>query len=156
MTDAQNAISILSAVFVLIITIMNLTSIHDYKVYKKKYDELFRGLYKFEPTPGLNNIYFYLYDYDINTQTRSRTNVEIIFFTGGDIKLTDNVYIHKSQLWMSFVSWYYYRKFHRLKDDTIREYHIREAFRTAGQNRESVLYERYMKQQRLDFKFFRG
>jgi hypothetical protein len=153
MTDAQNVISILSAVFVLIITIMNFSSIHDYKVYKKKYDELFRGLYKYEPAPGLHNTYFFLYDYDINTQTRSRTNVEIIFFTGGDIKLTDNVYIHKSQLWMSFVSWYYYIKFHKLKDSAINEYNIREGQRRRAQN---LFDERSKLQNNLNFKFLRG
>jgi hypothetical protein len=153
MSDTQNVISILSAVFVLIITIMNLTSIHDYKVYKKIFDELFRGLYKYEPTPGLNNTYFYLYDYDINTQTRSRTNVEIIFFTGGDIKLTDNLYIHKSQVWMSFVSWYYYIKFHKLKDSTIKEYNIREGQRRRAQN---LFDERSKLKKNLNFKFFRG
>jgi hypothetical protein len=132
---------------------MNLSLIHEYKVYKKKYNELFRSLYKYEPTPGLNNTYFYLYDYDINTQTRSRTNVEIIFFIGGDIKLTDDVYIFKSQLWMSFVSWYYYIKFHKLKNKTIKEYNINEEFRRRAQN---LFDERSKLQSNLNFKFLRG
>jgi hypothetical protein len=153
MTDAQNVISILSAVFVLIITIMNFSSIHDYKVYKKKYDELFRGLYKYEALGHHGNAHFFSYDYDINTQTRSRTNVAIIFFIGGDIKLTDNVYIHKSQLWMSFVSWYYYIKFHKLKDSAINEYNIREGQRRRAQ---SLFDERSKLQNNLNFKFFRG
>lgn len=155
MTDVQIVILILLGIFLLFIVGMNFSSMHVYKIYKKKYNEFKRGVYKFEPNLG-HQCYFYLYDYDINTHTRSRTNINMIFFPDGDIKLDENVYIHKWQIWTSFVKWYYYRKFHRLKDDAIREYNIREAFRTAGQNRESILYERYMKQQKLDFKFFRG
>ena len=85
------------------------------ELYKKKYDELERGVYKYEPNHGQSH-YFYLYSYDINTLTFTRTDVNIIFFPDGDIKLTDNLYIHKSLLFMSLVSWYYWRKFQKLKD----------------------------------------
>jgi hypothetical protein len=151
MTDTQSVISILGCVFLLIYVIMNLSYISDHGLYKKKYDELERGVYKYEPNVGQSH-YFYLYSYDIHTLTFTRTDVDIIFFLDGDIKLTDNLYIHKSHLFMSLYSWYYYRKFHKLKNVLIRNYEreseVREAYIRASELRK--------KQKKLDFKFLRG
>jgi hypothetical protein len=130
---------------------MNLSYVSDHGLYKKKYDELERGVYKYEPNVGQSH-YFYLYSYDIHTLTFTRTDVDIIFFLDGDIKLTDNLYIHKSHLFMSLYSWYYYRKFHKLKNVLIRNYEreseVREAYIRASELRK--------KQNKLDFKFLRG
>jgi hypothetical protein len=130
---------------------MNLSYVSDHGLYKKKYDELERGVYKYEPNVGQSH-YFYLYSYDIHTLTFTRTDVDIIFFLDGDIKLTDNLYIHKSHLFMSLYSWYYYRKFHKLKNVLIRNYEreseVREAYIRASELRK--------KQKKLDFKFLRG
>ena len=153
MTNALIVISIFFAVVFFVILIFNVVSYPNVELYKKKYDELERGVYKYEPTPGLQSHYFYLYSYDINTLTFTRTGVNIIFFPDGDIKLTDNLYIHKYHLFMSLVSWYYWRKFQKLKDDTIREYNIREGQRRRAQN---LFDERSKLQNKLDFKFFRG
>ena len=153
MTNALIVISIIFAVVFFVILIFNVVSYPNVELYKKKYDELERGVYKYEPTVGGYQIYFYLYNYDIHTLTFNRTGVNIIFFPDGDIKLTDNLYIHKSHLFMSLVSWYYWRKFQRLKDDTIREYNIREGQRRRAQN---LFDERSKLQNKLDFKFFRG
>ena len=151
MTDTQSVISILGCVFLLIYVIMNLSYVSDHGLYKKKYNELERGVYKYEPNVGQSH-YFYLYSYDIHTQTFTRTDVDIIFFLDGDIKLTDNLYIHKSHLFMSLYSWYYYRKFHKLKNVLIRNYEreseVREAYIRASELRK--------KQKKLDFKFLRG
>jgi hypothetical protein len=151
MTDTQSIISILGCVFLLIYVIMNLSYVSDHGLYKKKYDELERGVYKYEPNVGQSH-YFYLYSYDIHTLTFTRTDVDIIFFLDGDIKLTDNLYIHKSHLFMSLYSWYYYRKFHKLKNVLIRNYEreseVREAYIRASELRK--------KQKKLDFKFLRG
>ena len=151
MTDTQSVISILGCVFLLIYVIMNLSYVSDHGLYKKKYDELERGVYKYEPNVGQSH-YFYLYSYDIHTLTFTRTDVDIIFFLDGDIKLTDNLYIHKSHLFMSLYSWYYYRKFHKLKNVLIRNYEreseVREAYIRASELRK--------KQKKLDFKFLRG
>jgi hypothetical protein len=153
MTDAQIVISVIFAVIFFVILIFNVVSYPNVKLYKKKYDELERGVYKYELTPHFHNTYFYLYNYDINTLTFTRTNVDIVFFTDGDIKLTDNLYIHKSRLFMSFVKWYYWRKFQRLKDELVETYNIRNQRGRYEQSHQ----ERYMKQQnKLDFKFFRG
>ena len=151
MTDTQSVISILGCVFLLIYVIMNLSYISDHELYKKKYNELERGVYKYEPNVGQSH-YFYLYSYDIHTLTFTRTDVDIIFFLDGDIKLTDNLYIHKNHLFMSLFSWYYYKKFHKLKNVLIRNYEreieVREAYIMASKLRK--------KQNKLDFKFLRG
>ena len=151
MSDTQTVISILGCVFLLIYVIMNLSYITDHETYKKKYDELERGVYRYEPNHGQSH-FFYLYSYDINTLTFTRTDVGIIFFLDGDIKLTDNLYIHKNHLFMSLYSWYYYRKFHKLKNVLIRNYEreseVREAYIRASELRK--------KQKKLDFKFLRG
>ena len=147
MTDAQIVISVIFAVVFFVILIFNVVSYPNVELYKKKYDELERGVYKYEPSHG-HSLYFYLYSYDINTLTFTRTDVDIIFFLDGDIKLTNNLYIHKHQLFMSLYSWYYWRKFQKLKDELIDLYNYRNQ---RGR------YERYIKKQnKLDFKFFRG
>jgi hypothetical protein len=122
------------------------------KLYKKKYDELERGVYKYEPTSGLQSHYFYLYSYDIATVTFTRTDVDIIFFPDGDIKLTDNLYIHKSHLFMSLVSWYYWRKFQKLKDELI----DLDNWRNRRERYAQLRNDSYVAQNKLDFKFFRG
>ena len=158
MTDAQIVISVIFAVVFSVILLFNVVSYPNVELYKKKYDELERGVYKYEPTPGLQSHYFYLYSYDINTLTFTRTDVNIIFFPDGDIKLTDNLYIHKSLLFMSLVSWYYWRKFQKLKDTLIRDYeydnHFRESYRRIC---EATGLDVYVKKQNISpFKFFRG
>lgn len=151
MTDAQIVISAIFAVVFFVILIFNVVSYPNVELYKKKYDELKRGVYKYEPNHQSH--YFYLYSYDINALTFTRTDVNIIFFLDGDIKLTNNLYIHKYHLFMSLVSWYYWRKFQKLKDDTISEFNIREGQRRRSQN---LFDERSKLQNKLDFKFFRG
>ena len=152
MTNALIVISIFFAVVFFVILIFNVVSYPNVELYKKKYDELERGVYKYEPSHGQSH-YFYLYSYDINTLTFTRTDVDIIFFLDGDIKLTNNLYIHKSHLFMSLVSWYYWRKFQRLKDELVELYNYRNQ---RGRYEQSH-HERYMKQKnKLDFKFFRG
>ena len=153
MTDAQLVILVIFAVIFFVILIFNVVSYPNVKLYKKKYDELERGVYKYEPAEHSESNYFYLYSYDITTLTFTRTDVNIIFFLDGDIKLTDNLYIHKSHLFMSLISWYYWRKLQRLKDDLISEYNIREGQRRRAQN---LFDERSKSQNKLDFKFFRG
>jgi hypothetical protein len=153
MSDVQIVISVIFAVIFFVILIFNVVSYPNVKLYKKKYDELERGVYKYEPAEHSESNYFYLYSYDITTSTFTRTNVNIIFFLDGDIKLTDNLYIHKSHLFMSFVKWYHWRKFQKLKDELVETYNIRNQRGRYEQSHQ----ERYMKQQnKLDFKFFRG
>jgi hypothetical protein len=152
MTNALIVISIIFAVVFFVILIFNVVSYPNVELYKKKYDELGRGVYKYEPNNGQSN-YFYLYSYDITTVTFTRTDVNIIFFLDGDIKLTDNLYIHKSHLFMSLVSWYYWKKFQKLKDRLIRNYQ-RDEYRRIRDVRGLDVYVK--KQNISTFKFFRG
>lgn len=153
MTDAQLVITIFAGIFLLIYVISNFSNIGNHKLYKKKYQEMQRGVYKFEPNRGSELIYFNFYNYNINTLEFQRTDCDIIFFPDGDIKLTENLYLHKNHLFMSLYSWYYWRKFQRLKDDTIHEHNFRQAHSRMSRNH----HERYMKQQtKKEFKFFRG
>ena len=155
MTDAQIVISVIFAVIFFVILIFNVVSYPNVKLYKKKYNELQRGVYKYEPSQGLQSHYFYLHSYDINTLTFTRTDVDIIFFLDGDIKLTDNLYIHKSHLFMSFVSWYYWRKLQKLKDKLISDYNFSESYRRM------ISIDDYRRQYggtttKSKFKFLRG
>ena len=156
MTDAQIVISVIFAVVFFVILLFNVVSYPNVELYKKKYDELERGVYKYEPTPGLQSHYFYLYSYDINTLTFTRTYVNIIFFPDGDIKLTDNLYIHKSHLFMSLVSWYYWRKFQKLKDELINQHNFNEAYSRYRLGYLESLQEQPKIQNISSFKFFRG
>ncbi len=155
MTDTQIVTLILTGIFLFIYIGFHIPTIQDIEKYKKYYNELGRGVYKFEPNVG-HSAYFYLHTYDINRLEFTRTGINIIFFPDGDIKLNDNLYLHKSLLLGNLIKWYWFRKFHRLKDDLISEYNIREMFRTRAEMIDSSHYERYMKQQNLNFKFFRG
>ena len=151
MTDAQIVISVIFAVVFFVILIFNVVSYPNVELYKKKYDELKRGVYKYEPNHQSH--YFYLYSYDINALTFTRTDVNIIFFLDGDIKLTNNLYIHKSHLFLSLVSWYYWRKFQKLKDELIDMYNYRNQRGRYEQSHQ----ERYIKKKNISsFKFLRG
>jgi hypothetical protein len=156
MTNAQTVILIIFAVIFFVILIFNVVSYPNVKLYKKKYDELKRGVYKYQPTEHSESNYFYLYSYDINTLTFTRTDVNIIFFVDGDIKLTDNLYIHKSHLFMSLVSWYYWRKFQKLNDELINQHNFNEAYARYRLGYLESLQEQPKKQNKLTFKFLRG
>jgi len=151
MTDSQIVISGFFALVFFVILIFNVVSYPNVKLYKKKYDELERGVYKYQPNHGQSR-YFYLYSYDINTLTFTRTDVNIIFFLDGDIKLTNNLYIHKSHLFMSLVSWYYWRKFQKLNVELVDLYNYRNQIERYSQLR----HNSNMEQNKLDFKFLRG
>lgn len=152
MTDAQIVISVIFAVIFSVILLFNVVSYPNVELYKKKYDELERGVYKYEPNHGLQSHYFYLYSYDIATTTFTRTDVNIIFFPDGDIKLTDNLYIHKSLLFMSLVSWYYWRKFQKLKYKLISDYHFNQLYRIMSSS-DGNSHFFVKKQNNKEFKF---
>ena len=156
MTDAQITILIIFAVVFFVILIFNVVSYPNVELYKKKYDELKRGVYKYEPNVVGESHYFYLYSYDINTLTFTQTYVNIIFFLDGDIKLTDNLYIHKSHLFLSLISWYYWRKFQKLKDELINQHNFNEAYSRYRLGYLESLQEQPKKQNITSFKFFRG
>ena len=155
MTDTQIVISVLTGIAFFIYGGLHLQAIPDIERYQQLYKLMADEVYKFEPHAGHSAI-FRRYVYDRTTGTNIPISDCIIFFPDGDIKLNDNLYIWKSTMVGNLIRWYYHRKFSKLKDEKIREYNIREAFRRAGENRESELYKRYMRQQNLNFKFLRG
>jgi hypothetical protein len=122
------------------------------KLYKKKYNELERRVYKYEPTEHSESNYFYLYSYDITTLTFTRTDVDIIFFLDGEITLTNNLYIHKSHLFMSFVKWYHWRKFQKLKYKLISDYHFNQLY-TRMSSGDGNRHFFVKKQNNKEFKF---
>jgi len=52
MTDAQIVISILSGIIFFLYLVNNLLSLSNVELYMKKYNELKRGVYNYEPSPG--------------------------------------------------------------------------------------------------------
>jgi len=162
MTDTQIVISVLTGIALFIYIGLHLQAVPDIRTYMELYDLMNNDQYKFAPQTSRSAI-FRRYVYDRTTGTNIPIGDHIIFFPDGDIKLNDNLYIWKSTMVGNLIRWYYHRKFSKLKDEKIREYNIREAFRRAGENRESVLYDRYMRQYsgttteyKIDFKFLRG
>lgn len=162
MTDTTIVIEILTGIALFIYIGLQLQATPDIKRYQELYDLMNGDHYKFTPQTSRSAI-FRRYVYDRTTGTNIPIGDHIIFFPDGDIKLNDNLYIWKSTMVGNLIRWYYHRKFSKLKDEKIREYNIREAFRRAGENRESFLYERYMRQHegtateyKIDFKFLRG
>ncbi len=155
MSDTQIVISILTGIALFIYVGLHLQAIPDIRRYEELYDLMNGDHYKFAPQTSRSAI-FRRYVYHRTTGTNIPSGDHIIFFPDGDIKLNDNLYIWKSTMVGNLIRWYYHRKFSKLKDEKIREYNIREAFRRAGENRESELYKRYIRQQNLDFKFLRG
>jgi hypothetical protein len=56
---------------------------------------------------------------------------------------------------MSLYSWYYWKKFQKLKDKLLYYYHFSEAYRRMTSS-DGTRHFFVKKQNKLDFKFFRG
>ena len=128
-----------------IIIILNFFNLSDVKCFYKVAKEFRRGDYKYHTKL-----------FDQITFRRIDDREEIIFFPDGSIKVMNDVYIHKSMLWLSIFSMYYYWKFHKLKDRDIKEHTIREQYRQIVIDREGRRYDVYIKKHNPSFKFFRG
>ena len=154
-TTTTIIISLSAPVLALLVVfvVMNLTMMSNNKIYKEKYESLRNGVYRFDARLG-DHIYFKKQGYNSENVWFDYSHREIIFFPDGDIKLEENVYIHKRLIMLHLYGWYYWRKFQRLKDHLIQQHNFREAYRRMSGDH----YERYMKQQRqrTDFKFLRG
>lgn len=138
---------------VLVYILINIVSSGNVKWYYIIAKDLKRGVYSYHQTLG-DQIYFKrnnvgsLYAHDKR---------EIIFFKHDGVKVIEGVYIHKSMLWMSVFSMYYYWKFNKIKDKMIKEHNIRESYRQEIVDREERQYSSYVnKRDFSSFKFFRG
>ena len=79
---------------------------------------------------------------------------EIVFFGDGSIKLRENYYIHTGFLLFTLVHRYYYRKFHRVKEQYIHRHVMGERFRNIGG---AYVRDHAIKSREISsFKFFRG
>lgn len=128
-----------------VIIILNFSNIGDVKWFHKVSIELKRGDYKYH-TKLIDQVIF----------RRVDDREEIIFFGDGSIKVMDDVYIHKSMLWMSVFSMYYYWKFHKSKKYYVNQHNAMERFRQINLQREDRMYNVYIKKHDSTFKFFRG
>jgi hypothetical protein len=145
----MSEITILATSFLIVIgcviIIFNFFNIGDVKWFYKVAKELKRGDYKYHAK---------LIDQIIFRRVDDRE--EIIFFGDGSIKVMDNVYIHKSMLWMSVFNMYYYWKFHNSKKYYVNQHNAMERFRQINLQREERQYNVYIKKHNSSFKFFRG
>lgn len=129
----------------LVYLLLNLMNLSDIKWFYKVAKELRRGDYKYHAK---------LMDQIIFRRTDDRE--EIIFFGDGSIKVMNDVYIHKSMVWMSVFNMYYYWELHKSKEYYVNQHKAMEEYRQMNLQREERQYNVYIKKHNSSFKFFRG
>jgi hypothetical protein len=129
----------------LVYLLLNLMNLSDIKWFYKVSKELKRGDYKYHTK---------LFDQIIFRRVDDRE--EIIFFGDGSVRVMDGVYIHKSMMWMSVFTMYYYWKFHNSKKYYVNQHKAMEEYRRINLQREGRQYDVYIKKHNSSFKFFRG
>jgi hypothetical protein len=117
----------------------------DIKLFYKVAKELRRGDYKYH-AKLMGQITF----------RRIDDREEIIFFPDGSIKVMNDVYIHKSMVWMSVFNMYYYWELHKSKEYYVNQHKAMEEYRQMTLQREERQYNVYIKKHNSSFKFFRG
>jgi hypothetical protein len=129
----------------LVYLLLNLMNLSDIKLFYKVAKELRRGDYKYH-AKLMDQIIF----------RRIDDREEIIFFGDGSIKVMNDVYIHKSMVWMSVFNMYYYWEFHKSKEFYVNQHKAMEEYRRINLQREERQYNVYIKKHNSSFKFFRG
>jgi len=129
----------------LVYLLLNLMNLSDIKLFYKVAKELRRGDYKYH-AKLMDQIIF----------RRIDDREEIIFFGDGSIKVMNDVYIHKSMVWMSVFNMYYYWEFHKSKEFYVNQHKAMEEYRRINLQREGRQYDVYIKKHNSSFKFFRG
>ena len=149
-TSATGIISISGFVFVVFYHIAGIARV---KQYIKYYEEMKRGVYRYESTPG-HNRYFRKYDYDMTRLDFIRTDQFIVLYPENRVKLNDNLYINTiGDLW----DWYYRRKFSKLADELIDIYNWRELRERYATLRHDDYVSRFGSTvSKPPFKFLRG
>jgi hypothetical protein len=151
--DSTIVIEILTGIALFIYIGLQLQAIPDIARYKELYKLMNRDVYKFEPQTSRSAI-FRKYDYDIRRLEFYPIGDHIIFFPDGDIKLDENLYIHKSTRYGNLFSWYYYNKFCKLRDEKIDIHNWREMRERYSQLRHNDYMGQH--QNKSSFKFLRG
>jgi hypothetical protein len=129
----------------LVYLLLNLMNLSDIKWFYKVNKELRQGDYKYH-TKLMDQIVF----------RRIDDREEIIFFPDGSVRVMNDVYIHKSMLWMSVFNMYYYWQFHKSKEFYVNQNKAMEEYRRINLQREGRQYDVYIKKHNPSFKFFRG
>ncbi len=129
----------------LVYLLLNFMNLSDIKLFYKVAKELRRGDYKYH-AKLMGQITF----------RRIDDREEIIFFPDGSIKVMNDVYIHKSMVWMSVFNMYYYWEFHKSKEFYVNQHKAMEEYRRINLQREGRQYDVYIKKHNSSFKFFRG
>lgn len=128
-----------------VIIILNFFNLSDVKCFYKVAKEFRRGDYKYHAKL-----------FDQITFRRIDDREEIIFFPDGSIKVMNDVYIHKSMVWMSVFNMYYYWEFHKSKEFYVNQHKAMEEYRRINLQREGRQYDVYIKKHDSSFKFLRG
>lgn len=133
-----------------VLGVINSNIIQDYKETKRIFKDFCKGEYQYIGHYG-EQVWFSRND----EVGQSFQYNEIIFFgQNGGIKLHENYYIHKGLLTFTFVHRYYYKKFHRVKEQYIHRHVMSEQFRNIGG---VYVRDHSVKSRELSsFKFFRG
>ena len=145
MSEITILTSTLSIAIGCVILIFNSFNIGDVKWFYKVNKELRRGDYRYH-TKLMDQIVF----------RRIDDREEIIFFPDGSVRVMNDVYIHKSMLWMSVFNMYYYWQFHKSKEFYVNQHKATEEYRRINLQREGRQYDVYIKKHNSSFKFFRG
>ena len=153
--DSTIVVEIITGIAFFIYGGLHLQSIPDFQKYREIYKLMNRDVYKFEPHAGHSSL-FRLYDYDIRRVEFIPLGNHIIFFPDGDIKLDENLYIHKSTRRGNLFRWYYYNKFCKLRDEKIDIHNWRELRERYSQLRHDAYLGQHKNQNKSSFKFLRG
>ena len=136
--------------FLVILFVINGNFIYDFKETRRIYKDFCKNEYQYKGHYG-SQIWFSRND---EADQSYQFNEMVFFNNDGGIKLRENYYIHKGFLTFKLVHRYYYRKFHRVKEQYIHRHQMSERFR----NLNGVwVRNQFVKSKEFNsFKFLRG
>jgi hypothetical protein len=153
MSNPTIVVEILTGISFFIYGGLHLQSIPDFQKYREIYKLMNRDVYKYEPHVGHGSL-FRLYDYDIRRVEFIPVSDCIVFFPDGDLKLDENLYIHKSTRYGNLFRWYYYNKFCKLRDEKVDIYNWREMRERYSQLRHDAYMRPFRAEEpKKEFKF---
>ena len=141
---------VFTVAILLVFVVINSTIIHDYKETKRIFNDFCKGEYQYIAHVG-EQIWFSRND-EVGQPYQHN---EIVFFgNDGGIKLHENYYIHRGLLTFTFIHRYYYKKFHRVKEQYIHRHIMSTHFRNING---AYVRDNLVKSKDINsFKFFRG
>lgn len=107
-------------IIALILLYWILCSINDmfsFKLYRKRYNEIKLGMY------SIRTVRWRIGDkFGYVALSSELEDSAVVFFEGGDIKIKDNVYYFRENIFNGPISYYYYRKYWALIKILVEEY----------------------------------